>query len=201
MGKNNKKGESTKKQEVAKNNKEINENETANPVVENQVEQEEPVTGESNAEPTNEQPTASAEEQPKAEVQESAEDWLPKKPRFTKKNGETEKRVLEVAWMLDCAVERVKRIANLTDDERNEMVRDLTTAKLTIQERNAEQIKVENEQLAVQLEDDKKKRSEEKTAKQKRDDSIKMLIGLGYTEEQATAIIDKKQQPEQPAEE
>ena len=199
MGKNNKKGESTKKQEVAKNNEE-EVNETANPVVENQVEQEEPVTGES-VEQNNEQPTASTEEQPKAEVQESAEDWLPKKPRFTKKNGETEKRVLEVAWMLDCAVERVKRIANLTDDERNEMVRDLTTAKLTIQERNAEQIKVENEQLAVQLEDDKKKRSEEKTAKQKRDDSIKMLIGLGYTEEQATAIIDKKQQPEQPAEE
>ncbi|MBQ4010551.1 MAG: hypothetical protein II604_07595 [Bacteroidales bacterium] len=199
MGKNNKKGESTKKQEVAKNNEE-EVNETANPVVENQVEQEEPVTGES-VEQNNEQPTASTEEQPKAEVQESAEDWLPKKPRFTKKNGETEKRVLEVAWMLDCAVELVKRIANLTDDERNEMVRDLTTAKLTIQERNAEQIKVENEQLAVQLEDDKKKRSEEKTAKQKRDDSIKMLIGLGYTEEQATAIIDKKQQPEQPAEE
>lgn len=186
MGKNNKKGNNSKKQEVAKQNEEVNEVNNAE-IVEN-VEQVEQVE----IEPTDVGSISEAVGQAAAKQQPTDTTDLPEKPKFTKKNGETERKVAIIRYNIDVISAWFKKSDIFTEEEKSEAMKNLEAAKEIVTKGTADTIAEENAVLAEQIKSDNAAKNAKKNETKRHDAAVKALMEIGMTKEQAEEVVARK---------
>lgn len=188
MGKNNKKGNNSKKQEVAKQNEEVNEVNNAE-IVENveQVEQAEiePTDVGSISEAVGE--AVEQHEEPK-----ESDSTLPQKPKFTKKNGETERKVAIIRYNIDVISAWFKKSESFSEEEKEEVMKHLEAAKEIVTNGTAEKIAEENAILAEQIKSENAVKNAKKSETKRHDAAVKALMEIGMTKEQAEEVVARK---------
>jgi len=186
MGKNNKKCNNSKKQEVAKQNEEVKEVNNAE-IVENveQVEQAE-------IEPTDVGSISEAVGQAAAEQQPTDTNDLPEKPKFTKKNGKTERKVAIIRYDLDIIAAWFKKSDIFTEEEKSEALKNLEAAKEIVTKGTADAIAEENAAIAEQIKSDNAAKNAKKNETKRHDAAVKALMEIGMTKEQAEEVVARK---------
>ena len=161
----------TKKSEVAKNNKQV--------VSDENVEQVEQVAV---SEPT---------EQPNKEpVAESANEL--KRPHFTKKNGETERKVLGICYELDVVSRFFVKSEDFTEEQKSDALSALNEIRDTLKAATADKIAEENAVIEKEISEKRSAKGKELSDKKKFDKAVKVLVECGMSEDEAASVVKKK---------